>query len=615
MLSMRLAARYENHARFLASPGKLYLRQKSPLIALFVLMFWAATTDRSFALVSRMEPVTVVRLHADRIAFYYDRYLVEADGNVQVTTSDGATVTGDTFSMDLKLNRFVIASNVHLKSREGNLDGAAIADFLDFKRIYFLPVIEKPDRWTYENGNFTHPLKGREMPGDAFYFPDLRSSKVSLVAKSATIGEKSYVRFEAVKSYIFGVGAPLPSYYVYFGADPDLAVNSLSGANLDLTYQFAGNNNSISALHFRSDQANGLYASFEQHFAGPHGYAVVSVNPGTKQQRFWNVVLDQRIGQRFQINTFSQLYLDQPHWLQRPSAASTWSSITATQALSQSFIQATASLVNYNLIGPGQSAEVNHPTQLQLTATSFNHRIGKTPFYENVSYGIGFNHDAFGLQRYGGYNYTTIWNHNVGWTFYLPGVKIGDRDNTYRTYSFNATYTKQYQWFSVPHYTVVDNTVGSISRQFSRDVNAYVSYSVANTGDYYRHSGYSAPDTPPVIDGVPVYSILAFRGVSTLRTFAAGANYSANANLIATLTYQHHQDFPIPYPGLYPLPPLNNLGLPQYQNFLGQPPNNITPEIRFLAMPHVVFDISRSYYFNYGNLRWAPQTTVQVIGQ
>ena len=122
-------------------------------------------------------PATVVRLRADHIEFYYDRYLIEADGHVQVQTSNGMTISGDTFSMDLQLNRFLVASHVHLRSRGGNLDGAAIADFLDFNRIYFVPVISKPDRWTYENGDFTDPLKGRQMPGDVFYFPDVSDTR------------------------------------------------------------------------------------------------------------------------------------------------------------------------------------------------------------------------------------------------------------------------------------------------------------------------------------------------------------------------------------------------------------------------------------------------------
>lgn len=557
---------------------------------------------------------TLVRLTADHIDFYQDRYLLEADGHVRVTTSDGATITGDTFSMDLKLNRFLIASNVHLTSPGGNIDGAAIADFLDFHRIYFVPVIEKPDRWTYENGDFTHPLKGREMPGDVFYFPDLSHDKVSMSAKSATIGDKAFLRLSNVTQFIGHAGVALPSYYVYFGTNPDLGQNSLAGANLDLTWNAAGNANSITALHIRKDQQNGVYLSAEQHIAGPKGYAVFSVNPGTKLQHFWTLITDRRFGSRFQINTFSQLAQTGP-LLQEPQDASTWSFVTATQALPQSYLQATAQFSNYNLIGPQQPSMSNHPFQLHLSASTFQHRIAKTPLYESLSYSIGVNHDALGLQQFGGYTYTTLWDHAMNVNVFLPNFKFGNRDYVYKTYYFNASVNKQYTWFSMPHWQASTTTTGSISRQFSREFNAYTSYSVQNTGDYYRIGGYEPPANPPIINGVPVDSILAFRGVSTLRTATFGAVYSANPNLVASVLYQHHQDFPIPYPGLFTLPPLNNLGEQQYQNYLGQPPNNITGDVRFLALPHVVLDVSREYYFNYGNMRWTPLFSVQVIGQ
>lgn len=584
------------------------MRQNSPLFAALVCLLFGALAGRANA-------TTIVRLHADRIAFYNDRYLIEANGHVRVTTSDGMTITGDTFSMDLKLNRFLIASNVHLRSKGGNIDGAALADFLDFNRVYFVPVIAKPDRWTYLNGDFRHPLKGREMPGDVFYFPDLTHSQVSLRAYAVTIGAKSFVRFTGVTLYPFHVGVPLPSYYVYFGADQDLGQNSLAGANFDLTWNAAGNANSISALHIRKDQTNGVYASFEQHIAGPHGYAVASINPGTKQQHFWTLVGDRRIGKRFQLNSFSQLYQDTPNgFFRQPFAASTWTYVTATQALPQSFLQATAQFTNYALINDQPSIK-NHPFQLHLTATTFSHRIGRTPLYENLSYGVGVNHDAFGLQSYGGYIYTTLWDHTFAGNLYLPSFKFGNRYNPYKTYYFNASFNKTYTWYSLPHYTVSTTTVGSVSRQFSREINAYTSYSVANTGDFYRQGGYVPPLNPPVIGGVPVYSILAFRGVSTLRTFTTGINYSASPNLVASVTYQHHQDFPLPYPGLFTLPPLNNLGEEQYSNYLGQPPNNITGDVRFLALPHVVLDVSREYFFNFGTLRWSPQFNVQVIGE
>jgi hypothetical protein len=563
---------------------------------------------------------TTIRLRADRIAFYSDRYIIEADGNVHVTTSDGAELSGDTFSMDLKLNRFLIASHVQLRSKGGNIDGAAIADFLDFHRVYFIPVIAKPDRWTYENGDYTMPLKGREMPGDVFYFPDLTGVSTTLTARSASIGDKSFARFDGVTSHALGLNIPLPSQYVYFGINRDLAQNSLAGANADLTYNAFGNNNSISAFHVRKDQQNGFYGSFEQHLVGPRGYAVFSVNPGTKRQKFWSLLTDARIGKRFQITTFTQLLTEQ-HFLEKPTASATWSRLNATQAFDQSFLQADATFTNYNLLGTNV-ASFQHPSAMHLTATTFNHRIGHSPFYENLSYGFGFNHDSYvgldgyigqnhGLQEYGGVDYTTIWDHTLSGTIYLPSLRVGNRENLYKSYSLNARYTKNYQWFSVPHYTVTDNTSLSLSRLFSRQFNAYVEYDVVNTGDYYHQGGYTPPTSAPIIGGVPVTSILAFRGVATQRTATIGTTYSANPNLVATLTYSHHQDFPIPYPGLFAEPSLNNLG----EASLGRPPDLIIGELRALVLPHIVVDVNRGYFFNFGNDRWTPQFTIQVTGQ
>ena len=346
---------------------------------------------------------TVVRLRADRIAFYYDRYLVEADGHVQLQTSNGMTITGDAFSMDLRLNRFVISSHVHLRSRGGNIDGAAVADLMDFDRIYFVPVITKPDRWTYENGDFTHPLKGRQMPGDVFYFPDVSGTHLSLTARSAVLASKEYVKFVGVRTYFLNQGVPLPSYYVYFGTSQDLAENSLSGANFDATWNFAGNANSISALHFRYDYYNNAYIGFEQHLAGngPHEYAVFSVNPATKEDKYWNLITGEHIGSKFEIDTFTQLYTFQK-WLEMPSASAQTTYVTLTQAFHRSYIQGFFNTTNYNMIGPTAPYSPNHPNYATLTWTSYNNQIDKLPLYLQTRFSMGYNHDAYGLQNYGG---------------------------------------------------------------------------------------------------------------------------------------------------------------------------------------------------------------------
>ena len=74
------------------------------------------------------------------------------DAVVQFAKMNGFTVTGDAFSMDLKLNRFMVAGHVTLHDATGTVKGAAIADFLDFRRIYFVPVTGEPDRWTFLDG-------------------------------------------------------------------------------------------------------------------------------------------------------------------------------------------------------------------------------------------------------------------------------------------------------------------------------------------------------------------------------------------------------------------------------------------------------------------------------
>ena len=558
---------------------------------------------------------TLVRLQARHIAFYYDRYLIEADGRVHVTTSDGTMISGDAFSMDLRLNRFLVAGHVHLRSKSGNLDGAGIADFLGFHRVYFVPVVTRPDRWTYVDGNYASPIKGRQMPGDTFYFPDTSSSTISLTATSATIGERSFVRFGDVVTYAGSLRMPLPSYYFYFGTNRNLAINSLSGANFDETWNATGNGNAITSLHLRYDSANKAYLSGEQHFASDRSYAVISDNPATKQEHFWNLVGSDKIGSHFQFNLFTQLEETQS-WFKQPESATLVSYATATQAFNQSFLSLAGTFVNYNLVN---DAYFDHPSSLQLSATTVNHQIWKTPFYENITYGIGFNHDSltphgpavFAQQEYGGVWYTTIWNHDLGYTLYLPGFQFGDHDDQYRRYYFNATLSVSRTWDSVPHHINSANSTFSVSRTFSRQVNSSLTYNIVNTSDIYNEGGYSPPASPPEGPYGPDTNFLAFRGASTLRAATLSTTYSANPNLVTTLSYMHRDDFPAAIPGIFAPPPLNNLGQYIYNNWFGQPPDQLTGEVRARLFPHVVIDIQRTDYFDFGDLKWSPQFIVQ----
>jgi hypothetical protein len=566
---------------------------------------------------------TTIQLHADRIAFFYDRFVVEADGNVDVRTSDGMEIRGDAFSMDLKLDRFLVAGDVRLRTPSASLEGAALSDFLAFDRIYFLPVSSEPDRWTFLNGDFAHPVPGRVMPGDTFAFADDGGARPDLTAHSAVIGADEFVRFSGVTSYIAGLGVPIPAFYVNFAPTPALARNSLSGADADVTYQFAGNANAISALHFRYDVTNHAYASFEQHFAGDHDYAVFSVNPATAPARFWNLFTGDTMGSRFQVNTFTQLYTYQ-YGLSEPYAAAQYTIVEASEALPRWSLQAYGNMTNFNLLGPRPEAvlpngetvgELDHPSQLEVDASSLPVRIFGSPLYEQVLFGAGFNHDSYGagLQQYGGVTYTTIWNQLVAFTISLPSVTFGNKNSQFDRYVLSGTFTKQRQWFTVPHHVDTTTFNSTLSRQITRSIGAYVGYSVVNTGDYYLHGGYSV--SSPIVNGVYDPGFEAFKGVSTQRIATIAANFVPSPEFTLSLTFSHHDDFPYATPGLFPLPPLNPLGQFLYANWLGEPPNQFTPEVHVKLTRHLALDIARTYYFGYATLKWSPAVLVVLTPQ
>jgi hypothetical protein len=300
---------------------------------------------------------------------------------------------------------------------------------------------------------------------------------------------------------------------------------------------------------------------------------------------------------------------------------------------------------------------------LQLTASSFQNRIGRLPLYEQIYEGYGFNHDSVGANQYiqgctiatcgfaypspyapipvpglqafgapcvASYQtkpptylcpvYTTIYNAVLGFNLYATSIKLGNHDDPYKTIYLNGNLNEQEQWNSLPHRVRNTNTNLSLSRQFARQLNSYFSYSVANTGDYYLHSGYPAC-SPTLINalGKPytnVYcppSLTSFRGVATLRTYTLGLNFVPNPEFNASIIARHHDDFPIPVPGVFSPPPTNVLGQPIYGTYLGQPPNDITGDVRFKLLPHMLVDVARTYYFNFGTQRWSPNFVVQVL--
>jgi hypothetical protein len=599
------------------------------LVALALLLPVAVRGDQAPTAASA---APVIRLSADHIAFYFDRFLVEADGNVRVTIGDRTVMTGQTFSMDLKLNRLLLAGSVTLTSPSGTQTGAAISDYLDFGRVYFIPILSEPDRWTYLNGDYSHPAKGREMPGDAFALPDLSHDKPYLIAHGAAIVPHQFVNFRGSVLTIAGHNLlPTGAYYINFSNNRYLAENSLTGATYDATLQFAGSTKTISAIHFRYDPTNKAYASFEQHIAGTRGYAVFSVNPATEDSKYYNLFTSYMLNKSLQVQTFTQYHLQQ-FGVSEPLAGQDVSTISLTQAFRQSSVQ--LYFEQYNLcntsvypntdpnhspgstwcgVGAFRITNYTHPSQVAVSISIPKTRIAKTPLSYAYGYGLGNIHDAYTLENFGGANYNTIWNHYLSLTTYLPSITIGSR-NPIQTVYFNASYSAQRTWYSVPHHVDVDDGVASLSRFFGPKVTASLSYEVHQTGDYYN-GGQQLMYSPyvPVVNGTAFPSYSAFQGIATFRTLTFAANFTSSPDFSFILTARKHDDFPIAEPGLFPQPvqtyPFNYY---LYNNTLGEPPYDISGDARIRLTPTLAIDIARSYFFNFGTQRWSPSFEIQV---
>src|ERR1700677_668733 len=123
------------------------------LLCLMVSIAALLTPNIAAAAAGDDEATRSIELHANVVDFYSNRYILTADGNVSARFSDGTVVRGDTFSMDLKLNRFLIAGNAHVDGPQIHQVGAAFASYPDLERSYFVTEGATPDRWTYSGLN------------------------------------------------------------------------------------------------------------------------------------------------------------------------------------------------------------------------------------------------------------------------------------------------------------------------------------------------------------------------------------------------------------------------------------------------------------------------------
>ena len=569
-------------------------------------VFFAAGTSIASAL-----PPTSLDITANGVDFYSNRFIVTADGNVRVRLSDGTVVRGETFTMDLKLNRYLIAGDVHIDGPTIHQSGVAFAGYPDLDRTFFLPAGGAPERLTYFGLDWKDAHPGREQPGDAYAFPDLTGERAYIKAGAVRIVPKTNALFSSALIYTAGVYLPSPRYVVTFSTNPHFFENAFAGARGDVSIPFNGSAHSLSALHIRNDQYNGTYLAFDQHFVWDDSYIVAAVDPLTQEQRQYNLIGYKRFTPKLESRVFLQESAGSVGLIYQPINAAAFGEIQVNAGLKHSGLSYTQdNYYNYILGIPEPQNDTiatgsfdprwrEHATQGVLTWTGYENRLFKhVPILFRLRSDIGYAHDIYG---YGGYPNEqpgppdSIYR-MVGGTVYTPAIKLG-------RYALNLSYDRQRTWFNLPHHTDLGDSRITLSRSFSRQrINTFLTYEVRTTDDYWGAEQLAAypPSsyyygTDSVTTPFGTYSGQdAYRGLATSRGYTGGAVFTPTQYFTFSLQLSRFYDYPVPVPGLY-----------------GQPPWQATGDVRFRLSRQVLVDLTRSYYFNFANQRWTPQFGIQ----
>ncbi len=557
-------------------------------------------------------PTTSLDLHADRVAYYSNRYIVTGDGHVRVRLSDGTLITAQLFSMDLKLNRFLLAGNVHIDGANVHEVGAGFAGYPDLDRSYFLPATGNVDKWTYFGLDFGHPSKGRAQPGDAYFIPDLSTEKPYIVAAGALILPKTNVKFSASRLYVLGVLVPTGSWVETFSANPNYAQNAFSGASFDIGVPYQGSEHAISALHLRYTGVNKFFLSFDQHFVWGRDWAVFSVNPLTNEERQFNLIAYKRVSPKMEARVFAQLSTAQ-HGIYRPEVASSYLNLSYVYAAPHSAVSLIADQYNTSLLqypvhsGLDDERAYDHPADAQIAWTGRDSPVGKLPLNLRLRSGFGIAHDGYHCGPYTSYclgdprnatgenigfvlNYfgagrtpvPTIWQHFAGATLYTSTIAL---TRSLAPLNLNIVLDKQRQWFSLPHYIDSSTTTLSLSKLYTRKLALLGAYSVTQLADVYgKRQREFYPEFEPISpDGVLYPGYAAFRGISTTRSLTGSAVVTPNQYFNYAFTVRRGYDFPAPIPGVF-----------------GNPPWQVTNELRFRIARQILMDVSRTDYFRFG---------------
>jgi hypothetical protein len=549
---------------------------------------------------------------ARRVEYYGDAGIVQARGSVRVTLPDGTGASGDAFSMDLRLHRLVVAGHVRFDTPVGSFNGAGLADFLSYRREYFLPLDPAADRWTFLNGDYAHPEKGREMPGDAFFLPDFSGQRPYVTSMAVVIDPAGFVKFKPATIALLGGPdtPPLPSYVYNFSANPNFGVNALSGAVFDAPLNFAGSAQSLETLHFRYDQSAAVhdFLSVEHHsiFRGG-GYAVLSLNPATQPFKQWNLVAYQPAGQKSALSLETQLFTYQ-YGLVQPLSANGFADVQLLHALPQSSLRLEYTPQYGNLLAPtplGYYGDPSHtysprnPATVGLSWSGLSQPLVGRDLFFRLESGIGKYHDALGVAG--------TRSHDA-WTHYLDGLVYTSVFRGPFGTGLTAAYDVRRTWISFPNAVDVRTMTVTDSKRVSDHLFVVASLVDARASTANLNLTFASPNLstglspqPQSLDGIPPIGGV---GIYQNQTMAANDAYGLSASWQPTPRFQMTGGVQ------------ENIYVPgQSQSGIGPPRYVFSLDLRTRVTRTIYIDVSRSYFFNWSGRGWAPRFGLQVSPQ
>jgi hypothetical protein len=532
-------------------------------------------------------------LSADHVEYFGDEGLVLARGHVSVALPDGSHADADAFAMDLRQHRLVIAGHVDFLTSAGEFHGAAISDFLAFGRVYFLPLDPTADRWTFFDGDYAKPARGRDMPGDVFYLPDVRGHRPYLSGSSAVIDAGTFVKVTpATTAVLMGPDTPpLPAFVDNFSANPAFGQNALAGATFDAPYPFYGSGHTLEAIHFRYDQAlaDPYFVSYEHHSVADDGaYAVFSLNPMTQAAKQWTLLGYEPMGTRQAITLDTQLFTTQSGLVQ-PQTSNGFADLRYLTALRQSSILADATQ-SYDSLLTGV-AQPNHPFVFGLQWSGYQQPLFKSGFTYRTMSGFAWIHDAFGITAN---DHTDAHTSYLGATLATPTFQGPFGSSVYATGSIDET------WLSLPNRIVTKTIVVTDGEQLAPHFYGVLSGSVGSVRTDDVSLAFASPNAatglapaPQSANGLPVLQAPTVTRGATDRQYAL------------TLSWQPSPEFQFSATGLRSV----------YDPHQPIAPSAVSLGIRADVTRRLYVTVGRTYDFNWFGQGWGPLFSIQVTGQ